>query len=69
VRNRRAGTVWDESGLEPRTLDGVRALVVDLPADRLPAGTYEIQARGLAPGREPEDLSPLEVEVVREGTH
>jgi hypothetical protein len=67
VRNRSGATLWDESALEPKTLDGVRALVVDLPVDRLPAGTYEIQAQGLAPGGEPEDLSPLEIEVVREG--
>jgi hypothetical protein len=69
MRNRRAETVWKGEGLEPKNLGGARALVVDLPADRLPAGTYEIQARGLAPGREPEDLSPLDIEVVREGTH
>ena len=69
VRNRQAETVWDDRGLAPKTLAGVHVLVVDLPADRLPAGTYEIQARGLAPGREPEDLSPLDIEVVREGKH
>jgi len=68
LRNRKAETVWEGEGLEPVKLDGVRALVVDLPADRLPAGTYEIQARGLAPGGDPEDLSPLEIEVEREGT-
>jgi hypothetical protein len=67
VRNRKAETVWAEDGLTPRKLDGVRALVVDLPADRLPAGTYELQAQGRVPGGEPEDLSPLEIEVVREG--
>ena len=67
LRNRKAETVWEGEGLEPVKLDGVRALVVDLPADRLPAGTYEIQARGLAPGGDPEDLSPLEIEVEREG--
>lgn len=67
VRNRKAETVWDRTGLKPKSLSGARALVVDLPAERLPAGKYEIQAQGLAPGGEPEDLSPLEVEVVREG--
>jgi hypothetical protein len=66
VRNRKSETVWD-GRLEPRQLRGVRALVIDLPADRLPAGTYEIEAQGLAPGREPEDLSPLDVVVVSEG--
>jgi hypothetical protein len=67
LRNRKAEIVWEKDRLEPVNLDGVRALVVDLPADRLSAGTYEIQARGLAHGGEPEDLSPLEIEVVREG--
>jgi hypothetical protein len=67
LRNRKAETVWEKGGLEPVKLDGVRALVVDLPADRLPAGTYEIQARGLTHAGEPEDLSPLDIEVVREG--
>ena len=68
LRNRKAETVWEGDGLEPVKLDGVRALVVDLPADRLPAGTYEIQARGLVPGGDPEDLSPLEIDVERKGT-
>ncbi|MEO6194504.1 MAG: hypothetical protein ABIS20_15950 [Thermoanaerobaculia bacterium] len=67
LRNRKAETVWEGDGLEPVKLDGVRALVVDLPAGQIPAGTYEIQARGLTHGGEPEDLSPLEIEVVREG--
>jgi hypothetical protein len=67
VRDRKAETVWEGTGLKPKSLKGVRALVVDLPAERLPAGRYEIQAQGLAPESEPEDLSPLEVEVVREG--
>ncbi|HEY2294886.1 MAG TPA: hypothetical protein VGM86_29635 [Thermoanaerobaculia bacterium] len=67
VRNRKAETVKAWTGLKPKSLNGVRALVVDLPAELLPAGRYEIQAQGLAPGGEPEDLSPLEVEVVREG--
>lgn len=67
VRNRQAETVWEKSGLEPVKLDGVRALVIDLPADRLPAGAYEIQARGLTRDGEPEELSPLDIEVVREG--
>src|SRR3954447_20128390 len=67
VRNRKAETVKAWTGLKPQSLNGVRALVVNLPAELLPAGKYEIQAQGLAPGGEPEDLSPLEVEVVREG--
>jgi hypothetical protein len=68
VRNRNGETVKAWTGHKPRSLNGVRALVVELPAEKLPAGRYEIQAQGLAPGSEPEDLSPLEVEVVREGS-
>ncbi|HET9209292.1 MAG TPA: hypothetical protein VFR03_02775 [Thermoanaerobaculia bacterium] len=67
VRNRKGETVKAWTGLKPKNLNGVRALVVNLPAELLPAGKYEIQAKGLSPGGEPEDLSPLEVEVVREG--
>jgi anti-sigma factor RsiW len=67
VRNRKAQIVQEWKRLEPRNLNGIRALVVDLPAERLPAGRYEIQAQGLAPGGEPEELSPMEVEVVRTG--
>lgn len=66
VRNQRRETVWEGTGLKPKNLQGVRALVVDLPAERLPTGAYEIQAQGLSSEGEPEDLSPLQVEVVRE---
>jgi hypothetical protein len=66
VRNRKAETVWN-GDVEPRTRQGARVLVIDLPADRLPAGRYEIQAQGLNPGRAPEDLSPLDIEVVKDG--
>jgi hypothetical protein len=66
VRNRNAETVWD-GDVEPRTLQGARVLVIDLPADRLPPGMYKIEARGLTSGHEPEDLSPLDVEVVSDG--
>jgi hypothetical protein len=66
MKSRKAETVWD-GRLEPRQLQGARVLVIDLPAGRLTPGKYEIEARGLAPGREPEDLSPLDVVVVSEG--
>jgi hypothetical protein len=65
LRNGKAETSADQTGLKPRTLDGARVLVVDLPADRLPAGRYEIRIQGMAPGKEPEDLPALEVEVRR----
>jgi hypothetical protein len=66
VRNQAGETLW-KGRREPATLHGVRVVVIDLPAERLPAGMYEITARGLTPGREPEDLSPLNVEVVKDG--
>ena len=65
VRDRKADTtVWKDT-LEPTVLHGVNVLVIDLPAATLTPGTYEIEARGLAPGREPEELSPLDVVVVK----
>jgi len=65
LRNRAGEALLDKPGIEPKTLSGVRTLVVELPASRLSAGRYEIEAQGTAPGREPEDLSPLSIEVVR----
>src|SRR5579872_3336943 len=62
-----AQTVWERRGIEPRTLSGVPSLVAELPAGRLPSGKCEIRVQGLTPGREPEDLSSLEVEVTRHG--
>jgi hypothetical protein len=57
------GAVWDQRGLEPRTLDGVQVLVLDLPAGRLPAGRYEIQTEGTSHGGGTEGLAPQEVDV------
>ncbi|MFL6232912.1 MAG: anti-sigma factor family protein [Thermoanaerobaculia bacterium] len=65
VRNRKGRTVKEWTRLKPRNLNRARVLVVEMPAERLPAGRYEIQAQGLTPGGEPEDLSTLEVVVVR----
>jgi hypothetical protein len=62
-----AQTVWEKSGIEPRTLDGVPSLVAELPADRLPSGRCEIKVQGLTPGNPPEDLSSLEIDVIRAG--
>ncbi|HEX9945730.1 MAG TPA: hypothetical protein VGG03_27290 [Thermoanaerobaculia bacterium] len=42
VRSKEAGTVWEKSGLEPRRLDWGTALVLEIPAERLSSGTYEI---------------------------
>ena len=65
VRSPAGETLLDKRGVEPKTLDGVRTLVVELPARRITAGRYEIETQGTAPGSEPEALSPLSIEVVR----
>ncbi len=67
VRDHAAQTLWERRGIEPRSLSGVPSLVAELPADRLPAGRCEIRVQGLTPGRAPEDLSSVEVEVTRQG--
>jgi hypothetical protein len=65
VRSPQGETLLDKRGVKPKTLGGVRTLVVELPADRLAAGRYEIETQGTAPGSEPEALSPLSIKVVR----
>lgn len=66
VRSPRGKTLLDKKGLKPQTLDGARTLVVELPAGQLSAGRYEIEAQGVPQdGGEPEDLSPLSIQVVR----
>jgi hypothetical protein len=68
VKDHAAQTVWEKSGIEPKTLDGVPSLVADLPADRLPSGRCEIKVQGLTPGHAPEDLSAQPIEVTRNGS-
>jgi anti-sigma factor RsiW len=68
VKDHAAQIVWEKSGIEPRTLDGVPSLVAELPADRLPSGRCEITVQGLTPGRAPEDLSSQQIEVTRNGS-
>jgi hypothetical protein len=68
VKDHAAQTVWERSGIEPKTLDGVPSLVADLPADRLPSGRCEIKVQGLTPGHAPEDLSAQPIEVTRNGS-
>lgn len=67
VRDQGKGTIWKKSGLEPRRLDWGSVLVLDLPAERLPAGRYEVRVQGAAPGGESEELGYQEFEVVRVG--
>jgi hypothetical protein len=65
LRSPEGETLLNKRGVKPKTLDRVRTLVVELPASRLSAGRYEIETQGIAPGSEPEALSPLSIEVVR----
>lgn len=69
VRNLKGEALLDRQRVKPKTLRGVRTLVVDLPASQLSAGRYEIETQGAAPGSEPEDLSRLSIEVVRSSKH
>ncbi|MFL6193784.1 MAG: hypothetical protein ACJ75H_06405 [Thermoanaerobaculia bacterium] len=64
VRDESGAAIWEKSGVRAKKRELGPAVVVEVPADRLPAGTYEIQTRGVAPGQEPEELAPLEVEIV-----
>jgi hypothetical protein len=60
IRNRAGETVWEQDGLRAKAGPVV---VAEVPAGRLPDGTYEIQTEGRAAGGEPEELAPLEVEI------
>jgi hypothetical protein len=46
VRSQDHKTVWEGSGLAPRRLDWGPALVLDVPAERLPSGRYEVAVTG-----------------------
>jgi hypothetical protein len=42
VRSQKNETVWEKSGLKAKRLDWGTALVLDIPAERLPSGSYEV---------------------------
>jgi hypothetical protein len=63
VRSKDKGTVWEKSGLKPQKLDWGTALVLDVPAQHLAAGFYEI---AVTSGADPEEMTQ-EFSVVREG--
>lgn len=68
LRKKGQETIWQKSGLEPQPLNGGSALVLEIPAGKLAAeGLYEVRVQGAAAGGEPEELSPLEFEVVTSG--
>jgi hypothetical protein len=61
VRNEEGGTVWEENGLKPRRLEEGTTLVLEVPAQRLPPGRYEVTVTAGT-----ERLPGKELEVVRE---
>lgn len=63
LRSKDQGTVWEKSGLKPRTLDWGTALVLDVPAQSLAPGRYEVAVTSSA---DPEEMTQ-EFSVVREG--
>lgn len=42
VRSEENETIWEKAGLTPKQLDWGTALVLEIPAERLPAGTYRV---------------------------
>jgi hypothetical protein len=68
LRNQEHDTVWQKRGLKPQTLDWASALVFEIPAEKLAAeGWYKVDVQGTATGKEPQDLSYAEFEVVTSG--
>lgn len=67
LRNRENATIWQQTGLRPQAQDLGPVLVFEVPAERLASGWYEVQVQGVAAGGEREELSPLEIEIVKRG--
>ena len=62
VRSKDRGTIWEKSGLEGSSLDWGRALVLDVPAELLTPGRYEV---AVTAGTETEEMTQ-EFKVVSE---
>jgi hypothetical protein len=54
VRSKDRGTIWEKSGLEGRSLDWGRALVLDVRAELLTPGLYEV---AVTAGAEAEEMT------------
>jgi hypothetical protein len=67
IRNEEKGTIWEKDGLTSRQQDGAPALVLDVPAEKLAGGLYEVRVQGIPAEGEPEDLAIQEFRVVRAG--
>ncbi len=58
VRGLDRGTVWEKDGLQAKRLDWGTALVLDIPADLLAPGRYEV---AVTAGSEPEMVQEFEI--------
>ena len=66
VRDVRDRSVWQQPDLGATAAPGSRTVQTAIPADRLPAGRYEIAVRGMTGDRTSEDLGFQSLEVRRE---
>jgi hypothetical protein len=61
----RLEVAWRAEGIRPRRLDGGPTLVLEVPAQDLPSGRYELEVGGRPVEGAREELSFQELEVVR----
>lgn len=66
VRNPGASEVWSRQGLEPKPFDWGMGLILEIPADDLPDGRYEMEVQGVTAQGEAERIGVQEFEVVAE---
>jgi hypothetical protein len=64
VRNPGVGEVWSRQGLKPQTLDRVTALVLEIPAEKLPQGRYEMEVQGVSAEGQAAKIGVQEFEIV-----
>jgi phosphohistidine phosphatase SixA len=64
VRNPGVGEVWSRQGLEPQTLDRVTALLLEIPAEKLPQGRYEMEVQGVSAEGQAAKIGVQEFEIV-----
>jgi hypothetical protein len=64
VRSSAAGEVWSRQGLLPQALDWGAALILGIPAEKLPDGRYEMEVQGVSVGGEAETIGVQEFEIV-----
>jgi hypothetical protein len=67
IRSKEKGTIWEQNGLTRRQQDWGPALVLDVPAEQLAGGRYEVRVQGAPAEGESEELAIQEFEIVRAG--